>query len=50
VTKLDRLGRSAVDLHTIARGLEQKQTRISISGAIHDPTDPTASCSTGCSP
>jgi DNA invertase Pin-like site-specific DNA recombinase len=41
VTKLDRLGRSAVDLHTIARELEQKQTRISIGGAIHDPTDPT---------
>jgi len=38
VTKLDRLGRSAVDLHTIARELEQKQTRISIGGAIHDPT------------
>jgi len=47
--KLDRLGRSAVDLHTIARELEQKQTRISIGGAIHDPTDPPASCSTGCS-
>ena len=41
VTKLDRLGRSAVDLHTIARELEQKQTRISIGGALHDPTDPT---------
>ncbi len=41
VTTLDRLGRSAVDLHTIARALEQKQTRISIGGALHDPTDPT---------
>jgi len=41
VTKLDRLDRSAVDLHTIARELEQKQTRISIGGAIHDPTDRT---------
>jgi len=50
VTKLDRLGRSAVDLHTIARELEQKRTRISIGGPIDDPPTPPASCSTRCSP
>ncbi|WP_139277831.1 recombinase family protein [Rhodococcus marinonascens] len=41
VSKLDRLGRSAVDLHTIAAELEKKGTRLSINGAIHDPADPT---------
>lgn len=41
VTKLDRLGRSAVDLRAIADELEAKGTRLSIGGSVHDPTDPT---------
>ncbi|WP_024793414.1 recombinase family protein [Tomitella biformata] len=41
VTKLDRLGRSAVDLRGIADELEAKGTRLSIGGSIHDPADPT---------
>ncbi|MGW0020962.1 recombinase family protein [Rhodococcus sp. NPDC003382] len=41
VAKLDRLGRSAVDLRAIADELEAKGTRLNIGGSIHDPTDPT---------
>jgi len=41
VTKLDRLGRSAVDLRNIADELEAKGTRLSIGGSVHDLTDPT---------
>ncbi len=41
VAKLDRLGRSAVDLRSIADELEAKGTRLSIGGSIHDPKDPT---------
>lgn len=41
VAKLDRLGRSAVDLRGIADELEAKGTRLSIGGSIHDPADPT---------
>ncbi|WP_054717882.1 recombinase family protein [Rhodococcus sp. SMB37] len=41
VAKLDRLGRSAVDLRAIADELEAKGTRLSIGGSIHDPKDPT---------
>ncbi|MGY5036022.1 recombinase family protein, partial [Streptomyces sp. 900116325] len=40
VAKLDRLGRSMVDLRAIADELESKGTRLSIGGSIHDPTDP----------
>ncbi len=41
VAKLDRLGRSAVDLRAIADELEAKGTRLNIGGSVHDPTDPT---------
>jgi DNA invertase Pin-like site-specific DNA recombinase len=40
VTKLDRLGRSVTDLHTIAAELEQRGVRLNIGGAIYDPNDP----------
>ncbi|MDZ7910893.1 MAG: recombinase family protein [Rhodococcus sp. (in: high G+C Gram-positive bacteria)] len=48
VSKLDRLGRSAVDLRGIADELQAKGTRLSIGGSIHDPADLTGSCSSGC--
>lgn len=41
VAKLDRLGRSAVDLRAISDELERKGTRLNIGGSIHDPADPT---------
>lgn len=41
VAKLDRLGRSARDLHEISAELQQKGTRLCIGGAVHDPADPT---------
>ncbi|MFZ2175676.1 MAG: recombinase family protein [Rhodococcus sp. (in: high G+C Gram-positive bacteria)] len=41
VVKLDRLGRSAVDLRAIADELEAKGTRLNIGGSIHDPSDAT---------
>lgn len=47
VTKLDRLGRSAVDLRAIADELQAKGTRLSIGGSIHDPADPTGKLSFG---
>jgi DNA invertase Pin-like site-specific DNA recombinase len=40
VTKLDRLGRSARDLHDIAAELAGKGIKLSIGGSIHDPGDP----------
>jgi len=40
VTKLDRLGRSARDLHDIAAELAGKGVKLSIGGSIHDPGDP----------
>jgi len=39
VTKLDRLGRSARDLHDIAAELAGKGIKLSIGGSIHDPGD-----------
>lgn len=41
VAKLDRLGRSAVDLRAIADELEEKKVLLNIGGSIHDPTSPT---------
>lgn len=41
VAKLDRLGRSARDLHEIAAELEKKGTQLCIGGSVHDPSDPT---------
>lgn len=40
VTKLDRLGRSAGDLHAISADLQSKGARLSVGGALHDPNDP----------
>jgi len=40
VTKLDRLGRSARDLHDIAAELAGKGIKLSIGGSMHDPGDP----------
>ncbi len=40
MTKLDRLGRSARDLHDIAAELAGKGIKLSIGGSIHDPGDP----------
>jgi len=40
VTKLDRLGRSARDLHDIAAELAGKGIKLSIGGSIHHPGDP----------
>lgn len=40
VVKLDRLGRSARDLHDIARELEQKGVVLVIGGVKHDPKTP----------
>jgi len=37
---LDRLGRSARDLHDIAAELAGKGIKLSIGGSIHDPGDP----------
>lgn len=40
VTKLDRLARSVRDAHEIAEDLAASGVRLSIGGAVHDPTDP----------
>jgi DNA invertase Pin-like site-specific DNA recombinase len=40
VTKLDRLGRSMVDLRNIGAELTAKGAVMSIGGSLHDPTDP----------
>ena len=40
IAKLDRLARSVYDLIEIARELETKGVKLSISGAIYDPADP----------
>ncbi|MDO4070541.1 recombinase family protein [Clavibacter michiganensis] len=41
VTKLDRLARSISDARNIADELATKGVALSISGSVHDPTDPT---------
>ncbi|WP_237074067.1 recombinase family protein [Mycobacteroides abscessus] len=40
VTKLDRLGRSILDLHRIANELTEKGVRLSWSGTVYNPLDP----------
>lgn len=40
VTKLDRLARSVRDAADIASEIEARGAKLSISGSIHDPTDP----------
>lgn len=40
VTKLDRLSRSAGDLHETVKRLAAKGVALSIDGKIYDPTDP----------
>nr|WP_258558105.1 recombinase family protein [Rhodococcus sp. W8901] len=40
ITRLDRLGRSARDLHDIADELVRAEVRLNINGMIYDPTDP----------
>jgi DNA invertase Pin-like site-specific DNA recombinase len=40
VTKLDRLGRSARDLHQIVDGLVERNVALNIDGKVYDPTDP----------
>lgn len=40
VTKLDRLGRSILDLHRIANELTDKGVRLSWSGTVYNPLDP----------
>ena len=40
VTKLDRLARSVPDARDIADELTRKAVKLSIGGAVHDPTDP----------
>lgn len=40
VTKLDRLGRSARDLHEIVDGLVAHGVALNIDGRVYDPTDP----------
>jgi len=50
VTKLDRLGRSARDLHDIAAELAGNGVKLSIGGSIHDPGDPIGKMFSGCSP
>ena len=40
VTKLDRLGRSVLDLHAIAAQLQNKGAALSIGGSVRNPTDP----------
>ncbi len=49
VTKLDRLGRSARDLHDIAAELAGKGVKLSIGGSIHDRGTRSAKCFSGCS-
>ncbi|MFC4604351.1 recombinase family protein [Rhodococcus kronopolitis] len=40
VTKLDRLSRSARDLHTTVERLAARGVALSIDGKVYDPTDP----------
>lgn len=40
VTKLDRLARSLPDARAIADELTAGQVKLSLGGAVHDPTDP----------
>lgn len=40
VTRLDRLGRTARELHAIAQELEDREVSLVIGGAKHDPTTP----------
>jgi DNA invertase Pin-like site-specific DNA recombinase len=40
VTKLDRLARSLPDARTIVEDLTRRQVKLSLGGAVHDPTDP----------
>ena len=39
VTKLDRLARSLPDARDIADDLTQRQVKLSLGGAVYDPTD-----------
>lgn len=40
VTKLDRLARSLPDARAIADELSRGEVKLSLDGAVHDPTDP----------
>jgi DNA invertase Pin-like site-specific DNA recombinase len=40
VTKLDRLARSLPDARAIVEELTRRQVKLSLAGAVHDPTDP----------
>ncbi len=40
VTKLDRLARSLPDARDILEDLTTREVKLSIGGAVHDPTDP----------
>jgi DNA invertase Pin-like site-specific DNA recombinase len=40
VTKLDRLARSLPDARDIAEELTRRAVRLSLGGAVYDPTDP----------
>ncbi len=40
VTKLDRLARSLPDARDIVEDLTSRRVKLSLGGAIHDPTDP----------
>src|SRR3954468_606294 len=40
VTKLDRLARSLPDARAILDDLTRRQVKLSLGGAVHDPTDP----------
>jgi DNA invertase Pin-like site-specific DNA recombinase len=40
ITKLDRLARSLPDARDIVEELTKKKVKLSIGGAVHDPTDP----------
>ena len=40
VTKLDRLARSLPDARDIVDDLTKREIKLSLGGAVHDPTDP----------
>src|SRR4051794_4293207 len=40
VTKLDRLARSLPDARDIVAELTAREVKLSLSGSVHDPTDP----------
>jgi DNA invertase Pin-like site-specific DNA recombinase len=40
VTKLDRLARSLPDARAIVEELTRRQVKLSLDGAVHEPTDP----------